>query len=271
MACHVTLGIGQYTILDRILYSGTVVFLKPDGGNDANDGGGEKRALPRKSDPQPSFDIESEMLCRQLSADVRDKLKANKGRGHGAGNLSRILDKINASHVDWRSQLRQFVRECRGGSYRWLPPNRRFISEGLYLPGRRQKMFRGVVALDTSGSTVEDLPRFVSEVARLVRSFGKFELSVIECDAAVGNVTVVSSGIKPYDWRKHRFSGGGGTDFTPVFDYIRNRKLKPDVLVFFTDGDGDCPADSPGYTVLWLLTNYGEPPVTWGVPIKMKG
>ena len=38
VACHVTLGIGQYTILDRILYSGTVVFLKPDGGNDANDG-----------------------------------------------------------------------------------------------------------------------------------------------------------------------------------------------------------------------------------------
>ena len=38
VSCHVTLSSGQYTILDRTLYSGTVVFLKPDGGDDNNSG-----------------------------------------------------------------------------------------------------------------------------------------------------------------------------------------------------------------------------------------
>ncbi len=41
VSCHVTLSSGQYTILDRTLYSGTVVFLNPDGGrggSDDNDG-----------------------------------------------------------------------------------------------------------------------------------------------------------------------------------------------------------------------------------------
>ena len=38
VACHVTLSSGQYTIFDKTLYSGTVVFLKPDGGNDNNSG-----------------------------------------------------------------------------------------------------------------------------------------------------------------------------------------------------------------------------------------
>ena len=38
VSCHVTLSSGQYTILDKTLYSGTVVFLKPAGGNDGNDG-----------------------------------------------------------------------------------------------------------------------------------------------------------------------------------------------------------------------------------------
>ncbi len=38
VSCHVTLKNGEYTILDRTLYSGTVVFIKPDGGDDSNSG-----------------------------------------------------------------------------------------------------------------------------------------------------------------------------------------------------------------------------------------
>ena len=219
----------------------------------------------------PAFDADTEMFCRKLSAEAQLEIKAKDGRGDTPGDLLRLLEKVNITHIDWKSLLRQFIREVRGGSYRWLPPNRRFISKGLYLPGRRQKMFRGVVALDTSGSTAEDLPGFVGEVERLIRSFGKFELTVIECDAVVGNVTMVSSDTKPHDWRKHRFSGGGGTNFTPVFEYIRAKRFRPDVLVFFTDGDGTCPQTNPGYPVLWLLTSEGEPPVSWGIPIKMEG
>lgn len=219
---------------------------------------------------QPFFDSDAEMFCQNLSAEAQIELKMQGGRD-GTGNLLRLLEKINETHIDWKSLLRQFIREVRGGSYRWLPPNRRLISKGLYLPGRCQKMFRGVVALDTSGSTVRELPGFVSELERLMRSFGKFELTVIECDAAIGNVTVVSSDTKPYDWRKHRFSGGGGTDFTPVFNYIRSRRIRPDVLVFFTDGEGNCPEDRPDYPVLWLLTETGESPVPWGFHVKMKG
>ena len=217
-----------------------------DPGNDAMDPEPASGNESSGTTPQPSFDADSEMFCQNLSAEAQNDLKMRSGRGEGTGKLLRLLEKVNASHIDWKSLLRQFIREVRGGSYRWLPPNRRFISKGLYLPGRRQKMFRGVVALDTSGSTAEALPDFVSEAERLMRSFGKFELTVIECDASIGNVTVVSSDTRPHDWRKHRFSGGGGTDFAPVFKYIKDKRLTPDVLVFFTDGDGACPRANPG-------------------------
>ena len=220
---------------------------------------------------QPAFDANTEMYSRQLAAEVQLELKKRNGRGNIPVKFLRLLEIINAPSIDWRSLLRQFIREVRGGSYRWLPPNRRFISRGLYLPGRRQKMFRGVVALDTSGSTIEELPGFVSEVESLMRSFGKFEMTVIECDAEIGNVTIVSSNTKPYDWSKHRFSGGGGTVFFPVFEYIEDKRIRPDVLVFFTDGYAMCPESGPGYPVLWLLTENGKPPVPWGFHIKMKG
>ena len=38
ITCHVTLSNGNYNILDKTLYMATVVFLKPDGGDNNNDG-----------------------------------------------------------------------------------------------------------------------------------------------------------------------------------------------------------------------------------------
>ena len=84
-------------------------------------------------------------------------------------------------------------------------------------------------------------------------------------------MTEITSEQSPYSWNQHQFAGGGGTDFTPVFDYIRNKRLRPEILIFFTDGDGSCPEIRPGYPVLWLLTDDGEAPVEWGFSIKMKG
>ena len=69
----------------------------------------------------------------------------------------------------------------------------------------------------------------------------------------------------------NRIGSGGGTDFSSVFQYIKEKRIYPNILVFFTDGYGRSPEKAPGYPVLWLLTNEGEAPVPWGFKIKMKG
>jgi len=48
--------------------------------------------------------------------------------------------------------------------------------------------------------------------------------------------------------------GGGGTSFCPAFDAIEKLKVRPEVIVFLTDGGGDAPAQPPaGTRVIWLL------------------
>ena len=37
--------------------------------------------------------------------------------------------------------------------------------------------------------------------------------------------------------------GGGGTSFVPVFDAVKEMGLKPDALIYLTDGDGTFPGD----------------------------
>ena len=166
--------------------------------------------------------------------------------------------------MNWQILLRQFLRLCRGGSYSWMHPNRKFISRGLYLPGRQGKSFSGIVALDTSGSTTDAMPQFVAELTGLLNAFGIFDLTVIECDEVIRQVWTVSSRDPIPDLGKHSFKGGGGTNFIPVFEYIRNHRLVPNALIFFTDGYGTCPETKPLYPVIWILTKDGTAPVPWG-------
>jgi predicted metal-dependent peptidase len=59
--------------------------------------------------------------------------------------------------------------------------------------------------------------------------------------------------------------GRGGTDFTPVFEYITEKKIQPKVLLYYTDGCGTYPEKKPEYPVIWLLTEKVSVP--WGKKI----
>ena len=221
------------------------------------------------SDFCPQFDPETEMNCIALSKNTLMDVR-NRSRGTAPSQLGLLLDELDKPHVVWQVLLRQFIRLCRGGSYSWMRPNRRFISRGLYLPGRQTKSFSGIVGLDTSGSTIEDLPEFIAELTGLLKAFGKYDLTIIECDAKIQQIWSVSSNEPMPDLTRHKFKGGGGTDFNPVFKYIRDQELTPNVLIFFTDGYANCPAEKPPYPVLWMLTKDGQAPVPWGQVIFYK-
>ena len=64
----------------------------------------------------------------------------------------------------------------------------------------------------------------------------------------------------------------GGTDFTPVFDYVekqRQRKELKDLkaLLYFTDGDGAYPTTPPDYETAFVLlkeSGHRELIPAWG-------
>ena len=58
----------------------------------------------------------------------------------------------------------------------------------------------------------------------------------------------------------HEMAGGGGTSFVPVFDWIAGRGLRPDLLVYFTDAEGQFPQRAPDYPVIWFVKGRGRIP-----------
>ena len=64
-----------------------------------------------------------------------------------------------------------------------------------------------------------------------------------------------------------RLPGGGGTSLRPVFDWIDRQDKAPDLLVYFTDAQGEFPEREPPYPVIWLVK--GRAQVPWGQRIQL--
>ena len=247
-------------------------------GNSDNDGKQPEDEAPKGTasnlfimDKDYNPHVSSEAVERSRSRTIASTQQMERRQGTLPANIQRLLNKLQKPSLPWQEMLKQFVTSCYGGKRRWLPPARRHVWQDLYLPSMRDEALRAVVALDTSESTQGDLPIFFAELVSLMKSFGKFDLDVIQCDAEVQNVEHYSEDKVPPPDKKWKAKGLGGTDFRPVFNYIQNKmRVKPDLLLFFTDGYGDAPKQRPSYPMMWVLTENGRQPAEWGRVVHFK-
>ena len=105
------------------------------------------------------------------------------------------------------------------------------------------------------------------EVGGVLRATGA-SVTFIAVDAAVHAHQVVRSIDEIADLLK----GGGGTDFRPAFDRLRESRNPPDVVVFATDGCGPAPKEEPAWcATIWLLVGQQvQSPCAWGEQIMVR-
>jgi len=169
-------------------------------------------------------------------------------KGDMPAGVARELFKLEHSELPWNQILKQRMRKL-AIRHSWKKPSKRYLP--WYFPGRtKNEGIKVVAAIDTSGSmSREQITKAVSELYGLMRAFQFIELWVTDCDAEVYNAKKV----RPYELAKLLLSGGGGTDFNPVFDWIKKEQNNNiDSLLFFTDLYGDFPSKKPPYETFWI-------------------
>lgn len=182
--------------------------------------------------------------------------------------VSRGLSKANESKADWRALLHRFVSATMPYDYSWSRPNRRFIGEGLYLPGiRKENMGEFVVAIDTSGSvTPKMLEQFAGEIQEIMSSCAPEKITVIYCDSRVNGVAEFTQN----DSIELEMKGGGGTAFNPVFEAVAAMEVQPKALVYLTDLDSyDSPVEPSEYPVLWVTPEWVTKGWAWGEVVRI--
>ena len=207
----------------------------------------EKKQEKKK---QTQKELQEEILQEQLIAEEAISLLASEfKKGEAPTYIDRFFKLDFLSKIDWRDELKSALDRYFRDDYQLIPPNKKFLSQGIYLPSTTSQTFRLVIAVDSSGSIDEELlSSFLSEVNFLMSLVSHYVIELIVCDEKIHSHKTFYSG----DTLEFDVKGGSATDFRPVFEFIESEFDDVKLLLYFTDLEGRFPKDEPSYSVKWV-------------------
>ncbi len=233
---------------------------------------GEKGEDPNYS---PRIDQDAAEKIREMI--ISEAQRYERTQGKLPGNLENVVGQLRKPEIDWREYLAQFVTRCLGDKRVWLPPNRHHVWSGSYFQSRRGEKIKVIVTVDTSGSTTNDLPKFMSELISLLKTFGNYTMTLIQCDSEVHDITTYDECNEfPLDNPEAvKWKGFGGSDLRPAFKAIIDNRIEGTMNLVFTDGFIEVPRKNPlGIPTLFVITKDGnasdETFCNWGEKVKFK-
>lgn len=215
--------------------------------------------------PQPLAAHERDTLSVQWQQRLAGAAQQAQQAGKLGGELARMIDHLLQPRLPWRMLLARYMTATARDDYSYARPSRR--QGDFILPSLRSHQLDVLVAVDTSGSIKDaEMREFMSEIDSL-KGQVRARVTLLPCDAALcegapfrfepWEPLVLPGGI----------GGGGGTSFQPVFQWVAEAGVQPDLLVYFTDAQGEFPAAEPPYPVIWLVKGRGTVP--WGQRIQL--
>jgi predicted metal-dependent peptidase len=175
---------------------------------------------------------------------LRQEIKQNiisAAEGAAAGELplgvKRLIGSITNPTMPWRELIQTNLTSAIKNDYSFAKPNRRGWHLDAIMPGMTPgEEIDVAIAIDMSGSISSDQARgFLSEIAGMMDMFNGYRLHVFCFDTDIYAVQEFNSdnldSIEEYEPQ-----GGGGTDFTAIFDHLKTRDVETKRVIVFTDG-----------------------------------
>ena len=168
-----------------------------------------------------------------------------------------LVPNIFEGKISWEDELYNVIEQSIRFDYRLLPPNKRYISQGIALPALSGSKAKIVIAIDSSGSVDGSLlAKFLAEVESIMNTYENFEIDLLVADAKVHEHHILYRG----DELSYTLKGGGGTNFENTFEYINENIDEVNLLLYFTDGFGKFPEDEAFFETVWVLSDEIEVP-----------
>ena len=246
---------------------------EPNGDGDGDgdgDGGGSPYPAGGFDGSGDIEDAVNEATKADLESTIVAAAKMAKECGQGSGLVDRILEDIGKPKVAWTDVLRNMMSESAKDDYTFQRPRRRFVSQGIYLPSLHSDALGGLlVAADTSGSmwsNERELSQVAAEINAIVSDTRPAFVDVVYCDTKISRVDRFEYGEEIV----FRPTGGGGTMFEPVFDYLDESTDDYCGMVYFTDLYADMSQlIDPDIPCVWALT-ADKTNVPFGIPVSVQ-
>lgn len=229
--------------------------------------GQAKHSQPPGASPvqDAPISIDRAELARRWQGRMVSAAQQARRAGRLGESWLRLIDGLVQPQLAWRYLLARYLMSAAREDYSFQRPPRR---EGdALLPRLASGEMDLHIALDTSGSIgADEMAQFASEVDAL-KGQVRARVTLHACDERLD---------PRGPWRfqpwepitlPREVGGGGGTCFAPVFDWISGERQHPDLLLYFTDAEGEFPRHAPDFPVIWLVKGRGKVP--WGERIQL--
>ncbi len=198
---------------------------------------------------------------------ITQALQSSNDQGDIPLGILRFYQKAIRPQLDWQALLQRFIESCNDGDFTWSSPNRRYISQDIYLPSRKEPRIQVLaLAIDASGS-VDDklLSKFCSELESILEAYDA-TLFIMYHDTKVQKHEIYSREDRPLKIFIH---GGGGTSYKEIPNYLEKENIQPSCLLWFTDFECNLFPEEPPYPVLWISTSTEKQTLPFGDVIQL--
>lgn len=242
-----------------------------------NSRNGSNQNRPRYT---PSSHEELKQMWEDVSRQVQMDLETfSKNCGRETGSLQRSLEDVNRERYDYTDFLQKFAvrheaMKINDDEFDYIPyvfgltnyDNMPFVEPLEYKEVKRIRDF--VIAIDTSGSTYfSHAHYFVQKTYNILKSTESFasrvNVHIVQCDAQIRTIDKINSLKELEEYIKTmKITGGGGTVFQPVFDYVEEQVRNKEFtnlkgIIFFTDGYAVFPKREPDFLTAFVLLDEG--------------
>jgi predicted metal-dependent peptidase len=212
----------------------------------------------------------SEAEREEMRKEIRDAI-LNAAQQAGAGELpagvERLVKDLTDPVMNWRELVQTSLTSAIKSDYTWMRPSRRSWHMDAIMPGTNPGEEIDVdVYIDLSGSiSHKQGMAFLSEVMGMMDMFDGYRVHVSCFDTKVYNTQEFTS--ENMDTvEDYKLMGGGGTDFTCIFDDLKERGRVPNKLIVFTDCYPNGSWGDPEYCdTLWISHGHPNPVAPFGV------
>ena len=217
-------------LIDKLLDD----HMDGEGNSDSDEDGDEKDGRGKK----PKLSAEERQKIRD---EIKEAVMAAAAASDGAGNLpagvKRLIQDMTAPKLNWRELLRMQLESTIKSDYTWMRASRRGWHMDAVMPGQRpDELIDIAIGIDASGSIDERMLRdFLAETQGIMDQFQSYRIHIFTFDTRVYNPAQYNSDNLD-TMCDYEVSGGGGTDFDAIFNYLKEEQIEPKRLVVFTDG-----------------------------------
>ncbi len=251
------------------------IYKQEDDRNGESQNGGKTLSKFSNANAENSQDAWRE-ITKQIIRDL-DVFPSQMGSNFGEG--IQIFESVTREEYDYSDLLKRFIEtdetlEINDDEFDYI-----YYTYGLKLYenipliepleyAESGKINKLVIAIDTSGSVKGEIVEgFIRKTYSILNSTDFFkkssEIHIIQCDATIQDVVIIKTPLELEDYINNLvLHGFGGTNFTPVFQYVdelyeKNSKKELNGLIYFTDGDGIYPEKTPLYKNVFIIHDNG--------------